>query len=239
MTTRYDTAIVARFHTFVAFCIHGDSCPDCCWLWQGSKNKKGYGEFFVGTSLDGKRLRVGAHVFAWQIAHNQLVPAQNIICHNCPTGDNPSCVQDAHLWLGTYSANNLDAVHKGRWGDRVSRGEKSGLSKLKESDIPRIFTLYDEGASLTQLGKTFHVSKQVITAILNKKIWRHISETLPSVDTASRGAPKLQAADIPAIFALRAEGWTQGAIGRKFGVRDDTISRILARQAWKHIALSG
>jgi hypothetical protein len=77
------------------------------------------------------------------------------------------------------------------------------MSKLKEADIPLIFTRYSEGASLGQLGKAFQVSKQVIHAVLNKRTWRHVSETLPHVDTSLRRKRKLHAIDIPNLTKRR------------------------------------
>lgn len=78
-----------------------------CWLWLGWVNAKGYGRMYArGTN-------VGAHRFAWS-AVNGSIPAGLYVCHKC---DTPSCVNPAHLFLGTPTDNNHDMVAKKRQGN--------------------------------------------------------------------------------------------------------------------------
>ncbi len=77
-----------------------------CWIWQGSKTPKGHGSMWLNG-----RTR-GAHRISWEIA-NGPIPAGLLVCHDCPGGDNPSCVNPAHLFLGTEQDNARDAMAKG------------------------------------------------------------------------------------------------------------------------------
>jgi hypothetical protein len=81
------------------------SSPHGCWLWTAYRSKFGYGKF----GLNGKA--VSAHCLSYKWA-NGAIPAGMFVCHNCPGGDNPACVNPAHLWLGTQSDNNKDAERK-------------------------------------------------------------------------------------------------------------------------------
>jgi hypothetical protein len=49
------------------------------------------------------------------------------------------------------------------------------------------------------------------------------------------GKAKLKEADIPVIRSLRAQGETCRAIGERFGVAHNTISRILTGERWGHM----
>ncbi len=47
---------------------------------------------------------------------------------------------------------------------------------------------------------------------------------------------KLTADQVREIRKLRTDGWTQQALGDKFGVLQTSISRICLRQHWKHVS---
>lgn len=78
--------------------------PLKCWTWTAYKDPRGYGMFrFHG------RVQVASRV-SW-ILTNGEIPKNMNICHHC---DNPSCVNPAHLFLGTDSDNARDRVRKKR-----------------------------------------------------------------------------------------------------------------------------
>jgi hypothetical protein len=82
-----------------------ERAADGCWLWRGSRNRRGYGSIW-----DGERFRL-THRFAWTAARGPIPPGM-VVCHAC---DVPSCCNPAHLFLGTQSENVKDSVAKGRW----------------------------------------------------------------------------------------------------------------------------
>jgi hypothetical protein len=101
--------------------------PDECWLWQGWTNNHGYGRIYI-LERDSD---TGAHVVSWFL-HTGSWPEKGMcVLHNCPEGDNPACVNIAHLWLGTKADNTHDMMRKGRHGhithpERLARGERNG-----------------------------------------------------------------------------------------------------------------
>lgn len=78
-----------------------------CWLWTGYLKESGYGRF----SINGKP--IAAHKFSYQLNVGPI-PNGMLVCHNCPGGDNPACVNPDHLWLGTNADNMNDMYAKGR-----------------------------------------------------------------------------------------------------------------------------
>ena len=54
-------------------------------------------------------------------------------------------------------------------------GEKNPNSKLTESQVQEIRTLYKSGSlTMIQLGEKFGMSRRSISAIINKDRWKHI-----------------------------------------------------------------
>lgn len=78
---------------------------DTCWLWQGNLNRQNYGQFWLHGKLE------KAHRASWEFEHGKT-PSGLQVCHHC---DVPSCVNPAHLFLGTNQDNALDYVRKGKW----------------------------------------------------------------------------------------------------------------------------
>ena len=76
-----------------------------CWEWTGHQDKDGYGRLRANN----KDLR--AHRVSWEMHNKRHIPKGMQIMHSC---DNPSCVNPAHLSLGTAQDNANDALSKGR-----------------------------------------------------------------------------------------------------------------------------
>jgi len=137
-----------------------------CWLWTGSRNHLGYGQFH----FQGKP--VFAHRWSYQY-HVGEIPNGLELCHKC---DTPHCVNPDCLVAGTHQENMEDMAQKGR----SATGESHGNSKLKESDVVLIKQFFQrhpvthQGGQCTFLARWFGVHKKTLSDINNGKYWRHI-----------------------------------------------------------------
>lgn len=159
-----------------------------CWIWIGAKRQGDYGMI---RACGGSRM---AHRVSWQIhkgpiptgpdAHNKI-----FVLHDCPNGDDPRCVNPAHLWLGTGQDNMIDRTAKGRdnpvrgdnhWQRRnpgTLAGENNGMSKLTTEDVVEIRRLCGIGnLSYPQIGAMFNVDSTSIGLIKRGKTWRCIKD---------------------------------------------------------------
>lgn len=134
---------------------------DDCWEWQGGVNSTGRGVYWYNGSS------IHAHRFVWTITNGDI-PDNMLVCHHC---DNGKCVNPKHLFLGTQKDNMQDMVSKGR---KVTlRGSNDPKSKLTESDVLRIRSLYGE-YSQYKLARMFNVSRSTISAIIHRYNWKHV-----------------------------------------------------------------
>ncbi len=137
-----------------------------CWLWVGARSggrHGGYGYMNVGGQM------LSAHRLSWNIHYGE-VPDRLFVLHRC---DTPSCVNPAHLFVGTHSENMSDMVKKGR-SQRVTGALCSG-AKLTRDDVVKIRLMYAAGGrSYSSLAKEFSVDPSTARDIVVGETWSHI-----------------------------------------------------------------
>ena len=98
-----------------------------CWLWTARIDAEGYGRLFV----DG-RCRL-AHALIWERKHGPI-PKGMKVCHSC---DQPACVRDEHLFLGSQLENMRDAARKLRLRHKLNHEEVLEIRALAQAGTPR------------------------------------------------------------------------------------------------------
>ena len=122
-----------------------------CWLWNGSRSRKGYGEFGFRNS------NILAHRFSWLQSYGSI-PKNKMVLHKC---DNPPCVNPEHLWIGTAQENTNDMISKGR--------QKCTPKKLSESQVKQIREMVLIGFLQKELAQKFNVGNMTISDVVNKR----------------------------------------------------------------------
>jgi hypothetical protein len=129
-----------------------------CWLWTAGVNTYGYGVFRT------RRGPIGAHRLALQLVYGQLARNQ-LALHKC---NNPLCVRvhEEHVYIGTYSDNNHDAV--------LSGNNVGAHNKLSQEQVEHIRQRFAAGGiTLTQLATEYGVWYSTISNIVRRKSWRN------------------------------------------------------------------
>lgn len=139
--------------------------PNECWVWTATTNADGYGRFYAGVEQGGQL--IGAHRFSWELANGRPV-GELCVCHHC---DNPSCVNPAHLFLGTHVDNMLDRDSKGRRPPPT--GTANGRARLSESQIVEIRRF--RGERHADIAARHGVGKSTVTSILLGTTWKHVA----------------------------------------------------------------
>jgi len=125
---------------------------NCCWIWTGYKDGKGYGGFWHKKKWRAHRL---AYYLYYKIDPNNLC-----VLHKC---DNPQCVRPDHLFLGTNNDNNEDCLKKGRRCDRFTKNQ-----------IQTIRRLYCEGYLQRQIAIKYGITISMVSYIVKKKSYKSV-----------------------------------------------------------------
>ena len=127
--------------------------PGGCWLWTGALDRDGY-----GVIADGGRT-LAAHRVSYEL-HRRPLPPGSLVMHSC---DTPSCVNPAHLSVGTKRTNALDMTRKGR-----------RATKLTRLQVLEIRARVGAGEAVSDVAEAFEVSVATVRSIVSRRSWRGV-----------------------------------------------------------------
>lgn len=129
-----------------------------CWVWKKSKRSNGYGW------ICWKGEKKETHRLYWLLS-GRVIPEGFHIRHG--HGCSKACFNPYHLTSGTRAENNADKIRDGT----SNRGEKSPEAKLTNEQV---LAIRASEKSQKELGEEYGVCYQTISAIINRKTWKHI-----------------------------------------------------------------
>lgn len=136
-----------------------------CWLWTRSINVPGYGQGYWNGKV------TGAHRLSWVEANKREIPSGMDICHKC---DVKTCVNPAHLFLGTRKENLADMTRKGRRNMKASvwlKGERNGGAKLSAEQVRAIRA---DVRHRREIAADYGIRIEQVYRILNRTRWTHV-----------------------------------------------------------------
>ncbi len=202
---------------------------DDCWEWIGGRYRNGYGKMFANGSY---RL---AHRFSYQMSKGEI-PEGAVIMHSC---NNPGCVNPEHLSAGTPRENIQYMVKCKRRVEYDRRGSDNPRAKIDEQDVIAIRSAVVAGdMTLKAIGHFFGISKTQVGHIVKGKTWSHVAFpdgwSMPIIK--NKAASKISEAQVKEIRRLHDEKFSTKELGDKFKLCTSSISNIVTRRTWAHVA---
>jgi hypothetical protein len=142
---------------------------DSCWPWNGCKNNTGYGSTsWHGKACTAHRLAAFLSGLVPTIAAPKCRKGGGFVLHSC---DNKLCCNPAHMYLGTYAKNNLDAYSRNR--RLIRHGAAHPNTKLNTTDAETIRGLYQAGSRQVDLADKYAISQSLVSMIIRGKAYSH------------------------------------------------------------------
>lgn len=88
-----------------------------------------------------------------------------VVRHTC---DNPRCINQDHLLLGTASDNMQDRER----GTHSVRGEGNPAVRLTQSEVAEIRRLATTGITQVAIARRFNIRQGYVSKIVNKVVWK-------------------------------------------------------------------
>jgi hypothetical protein len=151
--------------------------PTQCWGFNSCKDRDGYHKFSYKWLGETKYRQMGAHKMMIILHTGKGVPNGMVVMHSC---DNPSCVNPAHLSVGTVQDNNLDKLLKGR--AVAPKGERQASAsitddiarKIKAEAVVGYRSGYNNGSNLKEVAIKYGVKVELVRRIARGELYKHI-----------------------------------------------------------------
>lgn len=127
---------------------------ETCWIWEGCKNKNGYG--LTQTNYAKKLKTQYCHRVSYFLFKGEFDKQLDVL-HNC---DNPSCVNPEHLHLGTQTDNNKERDNRGR--HKALKGADNGNSKFTKEEVDEIKKYRETGMYYKDIAILFNCNRRTI-----------------------------------------------------------------------------
>lgn len=146
--------------------------PNECWPWIKGTGKHGRGQLtLVGQTVPAAR--VAYLLYVGDIPDNDSHHG-TVVRHEC---DNPSCVNPAHLLLGTQADNVDDCGKRGR----RSRGEKHPNARLTEEQV---LAIRRDPRSSLEIAEHYKVTASMVCNVKSRRVWTHLPPNVADVPAA-------------------------------------------------------
>ena len=134
---------------------------DECWVWTGPQGGRA-SELRPYFGYDGKRSI--AYRLVWELVHGEEPPSDKMILHSCDNGRMPiGCCNPRHMSLGDVQQNSNDMKERERHG-------------LPHNSVKAIKRLLQQGRQHNDIADLYGVSRELITAIANGRVYQHVKE---------------------------------------------------------------
>lgn len=122
-----------------------------CWIWQGSKDRHGYGQKRINNLL------VYTHRYMFEAVHGPSPEGKHFALHSC---DTPACCNPAHLSWGDRSRNAIE---------NRDRLRTHAMQKLTRDEAHAI--KYTETGSQAAIARRYGVSRVTVNHIRKGRQW--------------------------------------------------------------------
>lgn len=136
---------------------------DECWEWLGAKWANGYGNFRY--RVDGQPIQTTAHRYSYELHNAPIGDRKVLVCHTC---DNRSCVNPAHLWLGSHKQNSEDMVAKGRSARGIGAGGKLNPHLVRD--------IRSASGTHASIARRYSISRRMVGMIKSRQAWAWVED---------------------------------------------------------------
>lgn len=215
---------------------------------NGGADKNGYRTFHIGAIRKTFKIhRLVAEIFIGPIPEGMQINHKNGIKHDNRV-ENLEIVTPSENLKHSFRVLGRKSENMGQ--KNQPKGTVHFHAKFTDNDIREIFRLAHSGVNGKRIAAIYSTNQTNISAILRRAAWKHVVDengcAIPPFDSScylkqpkrgeESGAAKLTESEVQEIRRLYATGIVQTELARRFHVGQNTISRIILRKTWAHVA---